>query len=1007
MASRRGVTLRVGHVWLEPFSALTLDNVEISDPTTGKTIARVRRVAVSYDVHGVSEPKVFLKQITLTSPNVTLQREASGRYNVDDLLRSLRSNAAPSGQSGGGGLRRYVSHHMPRVRVTGLQLRVDDDQGGPLKTPSGVDLRHLRFMGASFELEDTSPVQESMALQWSARTRIEGIGGAVGAHGKLQLPLRTGEAHITLPKGFALQAGGLRAAVGGVSAWSDGRVEVTGINLAKDGENQRLALAIERLTATVGLTPVPETDIPVALRKRLPAAVLLALRHVRRVALHHPVVIGSRPSTSAAATPPAHGKSGDTPASAGGDADEDKAAADRQDDDDDAAPGRAAKKRTARSRRRLLPRATRRTDNTGKGTGIKRARAGASQAAVAVAPHRGKASSKADSTGDSKAGDTAPAAKPEPGQIVREALRDLLVGAADRMETQLRRVQEMLSAMPLEEIRVHHGSARFRGERATTGLARVVSDYNLLVKRDGASIVAELDFSVPGRKGTQRIEGRVDTKSGDMHLKVRLDQLPLAPYAAILPSNVYVHSNSALHDTRLQLVVNRKDRTISVDGSGALSHLDIRARRISRHLLADLSLRAKGRLTLDLAREMVRLTKGELAVGKVTALVDGSVLRYRTAPAFDLHVKMPTVPCQDIVDSMVPNVAPMLIGMSCHGTASLRLNLGLDTKDMRSLKLEYKPLLRKMEIDSLGKYIRFDVLQSPFEHHTRQKDGTLYTFVTGPGSDRWTPIEALGEHMPKVVTTTEDGSFYWHQGFSLNQIRSAFVTNLLRGRFVRGASTISQQVVKNLFFVEFEKTLARKLQEAIITWQMERTLDKPQILQLYFNIIEFGPQIYGIRAAASHYFNRPPSELTLLQSIWLGSIIPNPKAFYHQFTKGEVKPSWQKYLCWIGGVMRKREKITDSELARLGTCQVVFGDGTDGSETPKDQGLGHEVAIDADGRPLDPGGAPQPTNRTNDDLPLPPPKLRPSLPQPGKGANLRRRKASRLAAPSVPGDEQP
>ncbi len=112
-----------------------------------------------------------------------------------------------------------------------------------------------------------------------------------------------------------------------------------------------------------------------------------------------------------------------------------------------------------------------------------------------------------------------------------------------------------------------------------------------------------------------------------------------------------------------------------------------------------------------------------------------------------------------------------------------------------------------------------------------------------------------------------------------------------------------------------------------------------------------------------------------------------------------MKASWQKYLCWIGGVMRKREKITDAERARLGSCHVVFGGGTDGSEKPEDEGLGHDAAVDANGDPV-PGA-----NATGDDKPLPPPKARPPAPDAARRAPPRPSK--RKQAPSVADDEQP
>ena len=90
---------------------------------------------------------------------------------------------------------------------------------------------------------------------------------------------------------------------------------------------------------------------------------------------------------------------------------------------------------------------------------------------------------------------------------------------------------------------------------------------------------------------------------------------------------------------------------------------------------------------------------------------------YRSAPAFDLHVKVPTVDCQDTVDALVPPFAPMLTGMQCTGTMSFRVELSLDTADMKSMKFEFDPVLRNIKIRSLGRYIDFDVLNMPFEHH--------------------------------------------------------------------------------------------------------------------------------------------------------------------------------------------------------------------------------------------------------------------------------------------------
>jgi hypothetical protein len=588
---------------------------------------------------------------------------------------------------------------------------------------------------------------------------------------------------------------------------------------------------------------------------------------------------------------------------------------------------------------------------------------------------------------------------------VREGLASLLRGGSDRLEALLDGLRAAAQAMPFERVELRRGRARYRDERPRSAGASEVSGFRATIAREPGGVVqAELTFDAPagGGAGANRIAVRVAPLAGDVALQARLHGLELAPWGALLPVALRAHGDSALRAPALDLVYDGAARTLRVEGEVAVTHLDLRAPRLARHLISDLSLRGKGRLSVDLGAATLQLQQGELAIGELQTLVEASLVRATTAPAFQLSAKVPTIGCQAVVDSLVGPLAPLLAGSRCQGDLSLRLQLDLDTAKLEALRLEFEPLLRGVTMTSMGEAIDFDVLRGPFEHHARQRDGSLFTFVTGPGTARWVPLAAIAEHMVQVVTTTEDGSFFWHKGFSLNQIRDAMVTNLQKGRFVRGASTISQQVVKNLFFVEREKTIARKLQEAVVTWQLEQRFSKQEILELYFNIIEFGPLIYGLQAAAAHYFNRPPAELTLLQSIWLGSIIPNPRGFYHHFSKGGVSEAWQKTLCWIADVMLKREKITAEQRQRLGSCAVVFGGGPDGSEPPPELGLGHEGAL---GEDVPPGAL---LDDAPPSRPLPPPTPGEGLLGPARpdraGAPAR---PGRTPAPSVSPEDQP
>jgi hypothetical protein len=895
-AARRGVALQIGHVYLEPLAALTLDGLVLRDAAHAESqpFARVPRVRIDWEVNGLLEPRIFLQHVTVESPELYAVRGADGHTNLEGVIQRLLAPVEDEEKKGGGRWRKYVSKHLPDLEVRHLRAGLDDAGEHSPATLAGVDLHHPRLTDASFKLHNASPVQEKAHLELTAEARVLGIEQPCLVNGTLDWPQKEGALTVQLPGGMSLQWHGYRASVGSVTARTDGLVALTSVKLAHDATSgtadsiaSRFELDVREIDVTLSKLPGPAPELPEALRGRLPPQALKLLQHIAEVAIEEPVVIAQRQTAPSAAQGP------------------------DDDDDDPVEPQPDAGKAPG-----------------GKGDAKK--------------PGLVKKPGEMVKPG---AKEPAKDKKPEvgDGSVVREALAGVFGKGADRLEHQLSRLKTALAAIPVPVVSVHHGRARYKDE--SQGPASELSDFSGRVERKpGENLVAiQFDFHVPGRKDTNTVAGHVDVRTGDAEVKVRLDHLPIAPYAAVLPVAVTVEPTSAVEKAEVTLTYSAEKSRMGLEGHGTLAQVNLDVPRISRQRLLNLTVTASGRLDLDLKQQTLRLEGSELTVGKTHFLLDCAVQKFRTAPAFELHLKIPTVGCQDVVDSVPQGFAPMLEGMRCDGELSYAIDLVLDTARMDSMKLDFEPALQTVKITNTGKYIRFDIFDAPFEHHARQKDGTLYTFDTGPGTDRWAPYGTISQNFVKVLTTTEDGGFFGHRGFSLDSIKSAMVENLKRGRFVRGASTITQQLVKNLFFVEREKTISRKVQEAVITWQIERSLTKQQMLELYLNIIELGPKLYGIKAAAQHYFNRSPADLTLLQAIWLGSIVPNPRAFYHQFRDGHISESWQTYLCWIADIMLKREKITEDERKRLGACNVVFGGGPDGSETPPpDMGLGHE-----------------------------------------------------------------
>jgi monofunctional glycosyltransferase len=139
----------------------------------------------------------------------------------------------------------------------------------------------------------------------------------------------------------------------------------------------------------------------------------------------------------------------------------------------------------------------------------------------------------------------------------------------------------------------------------------------------------------------------------------------------------------------------------------------------------------------------------------------------------------------------------------------------------------------------------------------------------------WVPISRIPKYVLDAIVVAEDGTFYEHGGIDWFEVQESLEKNLEEGRAARGASTITQQLAKNLF-LSTSKDPLRKLREVIITVLLEKTLEKRRILELYVNLIEWGPGVFGIEAASRTYFGKPASALTLEEGARLAAVIPSP-----------------------------------------------------------------------------------------------------------------------------------
>ncbi len=143
---------------------------------------------------------------------------------------------------------------------------------------------------------------------------------------------------------------------------------------------------------------------------------------------------------------------------------------------------------------------------------------------------------------------------------------------------------------------------------------------------------------------------------------------------------------------------------------------------------------------------------------------------------------------------------------------------------------------------------------------------------------QWAPYERVSNHLKRAVVAAEDARFSEHEGFDWEGIQKALEKNQKKGRIVAGGSTITQQLAKNLF-LSASKTPWRKAQEAVITLMLETVMDKRRILEIYLNVVEWGPGIFGAEAAARHYYGLSAAQLSAEQAARLAVLLPNPRKF--------------------------------------------------------------------------------------------------------------------------------
>lgn len=463
----------------------------------------------------------------------------------------------------------------------------------------------------------------------------------------------------------------------------------------------------------------------------------------------------------------------------------------------------------------------------------------------------------------------------------------------------------------------------------------------------GSRLAATAALAIPGA-GTVFERALLQARAGDGRLTARLHAGPPGDEAAALQASLSADAErieARLRATAMPLVslaglraigVEPAEGEVSVDltVSGDLPAgpfgfdlatdvrgLDLEHPALDREPWREIEVGLRARGAYDRAAARLDVRDGTLTAfgGRVdiSGHVDwGGVAARGTAT---LRAPRGGLPCAALLEAQAPSVRRALAGLDLRGRFAPALRLAFDASSWDDLELDFGA---RALCDVGAAPVRLSDLLAALAQG-RPPVGAARTLPLGPYHADFARLDRLPAHLPAAFVTAEDGRFFEHRGFDLPMIRTALAHDLATASLAKGASTITQQVAKNLFLSP-DRTIARKLAEMVYAWRLEEHLDKRRILELYLNLVELGPGIRGVEQAARAYFGKPARLLSPIEAAHLAALTPNPRGLARRFRDGRVDDDWLGRLLDLLGMMRRSGRLSDAQLASARAARLTL-----------------------------------------------------------------------------------
>lgn len=474
-------------------------------------------------------------------------------------------------------------------------------------------------------------------------------------------------------------------------------------------------------------------------------------------------------------------------------------------------------------------------------------------------------------------------------------------------------INQLLYKIP-DDMDIRDFEVKFRDDTSTLNF------YTTSATIDGGDV--ESTIKVNGNESTWHVQGTVDP--GDQQLDLMLFADNKKVELPFLEKKFGLKLSFDTASTEMKGIRKHGDE-LEINGSWGVKNLLVNHIRISANdiIVPDASLDAD----MTIGKNFVSIDSTSTIHVKDISI--HPFVKYTLSPtkAYELRIHTGEMYAQEVIDAFPQGLFESLEGMQVKGKVKYDLDFYLDAKIPDSVIFNSELKNIGFKVVKWGK-TNLQKINKTFVYTPYEYGKPMRNIVIGPENPDYVPLDQISPNLKNALLTAEDPSFFSHNGFVEESFRKSIITNFKEKAFKRGGSTISMQLVKNVYLSR-QKTMARKAEEMLIVWIIENgnLSSKQRMFEIYLNLIEWGRNVYGIGEAARYYFGKHPSQLDIGEGIFLASIVPRPKGGLYRFEgDGSLRQSLRGYFRLIGGLMARRG-FTPQDSSAYGFYSVRLREG--------------------------------------------------------------------------------